>query len=83
MYIHIRKTCSYLYESFIYRTGLETPDDFEKLWNLPHVLGGIDGKHFDMDCPKRSGSKYHNYKDFYDECFESYELFTYSNVRFL
>ena len=40
-------------------------DDFEKLWKLPHVLGVIDGKHFGMDCPKRSGSKYHNYKDFF------------------
>ena len=56
-------------------------DDFEKLWNLPHVLGAIGGKHFGVDCPKRSGSKYHNYKDFY-ECFESYDLFTYANVRF-
>ena len=40
-------------------------DDFEELWDMPHVLGAIDGKHIGMDCPKESGTNYHNYKDFF------------------
>ena len=40
-------------------------DDFEELWDMPHILGAIDGKHIGMDCPKKSGTNYHNYKDFF------------------
>ena len=28
-------------------------DDFEQLWDMPHVLGAIDRKHIGMDCPKK------------------------------
>ena len=27
-------------------------DDFEQLWDIPHTLGAIDGKHIRMECPK-------------------------------
>lgn len=40
-------------------------NDFEELWNFPHVIGDIDGKHVRIQAPNKSGSLCHNYKDFF------------------
>ena len=40
-------------------------NDFEELWDLPHCIGAIDGKHIGIDCPKKTGSNYHNYKSIF------------------
>ncbi|CAN8002066.1 unnamed protein product [Ixodes hexagonus] len=34
---------------------------FESVWNYPHCLGAIDGKHVNMFAPPNSGSLYYDY----------------------
>ena len=35
----------------------QVADDFSGIWNLPNVIGAIDGKHIDIECPKNTGWK--------------------------
>lgn len=35
---------------------------FWEKWQFPNCIGAIDGKHFSIQCPKRSGSLFYNYK---------------------
>ena len=37
-------------------------EDFENVWNLPHCVSAIDGKHVNIKCPSNSGTMYYNYK---------------------
>ena len=44
---------------------LEVESVFRRRWNIPHVLGALDGKHIPTRCPQWGGSLYHNYKGFH------------------
>ena len=70
----LKETCSAIYTimSPIYMSIPTTKEQWKtisneslELWNMPHVLGAIDGKHINIECPAKTGSLYYNYKDFF------------------
>jgi hypothetical protein len=36
---------------------------YQALWNFPHSMGAIDGKHVVLQCPRNSACQYFNYKN--------------------
>ena len=69
----IAETCKAIYTALKdrYLKSPSTEDDwrliaarFEEVWNFPHVLGAMDGKHIRIERPKLAGALYHNYKGF-------------------
>ncbi|GBN84796.1 hypothetical protein AVEN_212124-1 [Araneus ventricosus] len=40
----------------------EVSKTFETVWNLPHCIGALDGKHVVLQAPVNSGTEFHNYK---------------------
>ena len=70
----ISETCQMIYECLKdkFLQPPETESDwgkiarsFEELWNMPNVIGSIDGKHIRIQCPKFSGTQFYNYKGFF------------------
>jgi len=39
--------------------------EFSYKWNFPNCISALDGKHIRIRCLSKSGSLYHNYKDFF------------------
>ena len=70
----ISETCAAIYEN-LNAEYLRSPDSeeewlkiadaFESTWNLPHVIGAIDGKHIRIQCPSFTGTQFYNYKGFF------------------
>ena len=70
----IRETCSALW-TVLQPEYVKAPSseedwrdiskEFEKIWNFPHCIGAIDGKHIVIQAPSLSGSYYYNYKGTY------------------
>lgn len=44
---------------------LSIAEDFYTIWNFPHCLGALDGKHVRVHCPDNSGSMFYNYKKYF------------------
>ncbi|XP_011860305.1 PREDICTED: putative nuclease HARBI1, partial [Vollenhovia emeryi] len=67
----IRETCAAIWDCLSpvvlsgkleERDWLDIANDFENIWNFPHCIGAIDGKHVIIQCPNKAGSTYFNYK---------------------
>ena len=64
----VSETCEAIYEAVkdpYSEDWKSISERFEDVWNFPHVVGAVDGKHIRIECRKLSGSFYHNYKDFF------------------
>ena len=40
-------------------------NEFENVWNFPHVFGCLDGKHICIVCPTDSGAMFFSYKKYF------------------
>jgi hypothetical protein len=38
-------------------------EQYQALWNFPHSMVAIDGKHVVLQCPRNNASEYFNYKN--------------------
>ena len=68
-------TCSIINETCITSDDWKRiTKDFENIWNLPHCIGAIDGKHVSIKSQLNSGSLYYNYKGFFSMILGHFKL---------
>ena len=48
--------------------------EFEELWQFPHCLGSLDGKHIMIQAPKNSGLLFFNYKKYFSVVDANYKF---------
>lgn len=67
----IYDTCQVIWETMqpVYLQTPHSPEEwkavaseFGRVWNFPHCIGAIDGKHCAVQAPSKSGSEFYNYK---------------------
>lgn len=66
----VREVCKAIWKA-LHPTYLKVPTTqeawkeiakgFQDEWNMPHVLGAVDGKHVEIECPPGEGSNCFNY----------------------
>ena len=70
----IRETCAAIWTALQgqYIIAPKTTNDrvgianeFKEEWHFPNCIGAIDGKHVMIECPKKGGSAFYNYKGFH------------------
>lgn len=44
---------------------LQVARSFEDIWQFPHCIGAVDGRHCSLQAPACSGSEYFNYKQYF------------------
>lgn len=59
-------------------------DDFKNIWQFPHTLGALDGKHIRIKAPANTGSQFFNFKGFFSVVLfasvDAHSRFSYINV---
>ena len=89
----VRFTCAALYNILaeIYLPQPSSPEEWQEvangfydLWNFPHCIGALDGKHVRIKQPNNSGSSHWNYKQFNSIVFlgmcDAKYKFTYADI---
>ena len=69
----ITETCQVIWKNLqpLYKKPPEKEDfyaiarDFYEIWNFPHFVGAIDGKHCQIQSPANSESDFYNFHEFY------------------
>ena len=61
----VKKLVPVYFPPFNKNRWLKIAKEYEELWNVPHCLGAIDGRHFNMKKPPHSGSAFYNYRSFF------------------
>ena len=50
---------------------MKISEEFYAEWKMPHCIGAVDGRHVRIRKPKKSGSKYYNYKRFFSSLLQA------------
>ena len=70
----LKETCNAIYEVLApeylrppssHEDWRNIASDFEQIWNMPHVIGALDGKHIRVQFPAKTGTLFHNNKGFF------------------